>query len=350
MVLVKAVTQKIRSKAMSLAIAKAMPIAAAMCLAIFLPLQPLCATSAEDFSFELEPLFGVRFGTLGEYVYTKDTRGKDAKLSELDWDMKPLFYGGAGALFAYKALHIDTRVRFYFPARCGSMEDSDWMNVVIPGAVNNRTNYSESENTLDHGMLFNVTASWRINTPAQMLMLCPFASFEWETLDFSAKNGEGTYADANTLASNHGQPKDYKKGELMGIDYKRDTLLTWAGLEVLVRPVERLSVTFAASVSPFMYIESVDTHYAPVGRSTAYYKDKLSEWFTAYRFSTGAAFQFNSRTSMAMNAAYTFSRKLEGDTYSRTSGTSYKLDDTSTPRADLNHIDISAGIRYKFIP
>lgn len=224
------------------------------------------------------------------------------------------------------------------------------MNITIPNAVNNKTNYSESDNALNNGMQFNCTSSWCIKLTREVFFLYPFASFEWELLDFHAQNGSGVYADAATLASNGGKPKEYETGELCDIDYKRSTIFTWIGTELVICPTDRFAFAFAFAISPYTYIESLDIHDAPEGEDKRQYIDRTNGWFSAYRFSTGASFQVSERTSIVLDVKTTFTRQLKGDTYGKTGKGGFHKDTLSSARADINCVDISFGARYRFIP
>ena len=51
--------------------------------------------AAENFSFSLEPVIGIKNGYIYEYVFSNNSKtGKEYKLSQLDWNMKKTFFYG----------------------------------------------------------------------------------------------------------------------------------------------------------------------------------------------------------------------------------------------------------------
>ena len=53
---------------------------------------------AQNAGILVEPLFGCQYGTLYEYVFANyRTNKSNRKLSQLDWEMKPIFYAGGKA-------------------------------------------------------------------------------------------------------------------------------------------------------------------------------------------------------------------------------------------------------------
>jgi len=81
--------------------------------------------------------FGLFAGQAEEIVYAGSSKTSlpawddDDKLSQLLWDLKPLVYGGVGAVFAPRdpwtrsGFYLETGVSLGIPGRVGVMEDRD---------------------------------------------------------------------------------------------------------------------------------------------------------------------------------------------------------------------------------
>jgi hypothetical protein len=304
---------------------------------------------AGDWNLSAEPLFGVRYGTLGEYVYTPDTNGDYAKLSELDWDMKPLWYYGGKISFGWRGVSISGYAEGFIPAGAGSMYDSDWQNITINSDADTKTNYSISENTLISSYKLGADASYTFYLD-KYVSVQAIAAVDYMYTNMEARNGYGWYADKDTLDSSVGYSYDssnavyYPSGNLLGIDYTREDMLTWIGITSIITPVRQFTVTLSFFVSPYTYIQSTDHHYGK-----GYYIDIMSGFCTAYKFETSGAYNLTKNILLQLTVSWLFSGIIKGDDYFSTSqtGSWTKVSDIISG-ADLNCFETSLALRYSF--
>ena len=126
------------------------------------------AVSLKDFSLSIEPLFGIRYGELGEYYYENQTNYDTNKVSELEWEYKPVFYIGAQISGGWKGISASTYIKVGIPKKSGLMTDSDWLNnspfyVSAENAKktqNYKTNYTESDNYLKTNINWGIKAGY----------------------------------------------------------------------------------------------------------------------------------------------------------------------------------------------
>ena len=91
--------------------------AAAILLGMFFPGT---AGFAQNAGILVEPLFGCQYGTLYEYVFANYGTSKSyRKLSQLDWEMKPIFYAGGKADILYKLFDFSFYGGGFFSTKCG---------------------------------------------------------------------------------------------------------------------------------------------------------------------------------------------------------------------------------------
>jgi outer membrane protease len=141
--------------------------------------------------------FGFLYGQSEEQVY------KDAEtlLSQLLWDMKPLFYYGSvlelsplkpiqrGGAFA--ALSF----RFGFPGKTGVMEDRDWQ-----GAGDELTDFSAHDNYTRGAML--VDASIGVSMPiASLLVIKGYFAYSYMFFAWYGQDGYGDYSSGHQVFS-----------------------------------------------------------------------------------------------------------------------------------------------------
>ena len=129
----------------------------------------------ENYTLSAIPQFGIFYGQAEEIVYpppsTYPLKGNRDYLSQLLWEMKPVFYYGLDLDFSrvqpmdrigfYSVLSLKTAI----PGKSGNMEDRDWQS-----KVNNAlTNYSVHDNFTEE--IFWLDASLGLSLPIRHLFL-----------------------------------------------------------------------------------------------------------------------------------------------------------------------------------
>jgi len=159
---------------------------------IFCATQPIQAQ--ESYAVSFSPLFGMVHGHAEELVYPGENH-KAPLLSELLWDMKPVFYYG----FSLDLSQVDPRERWGFfadfslkhgiPGMSGSMEDRDWRSVVNA----NLTDYSKHDNHSREMFLLDVRGG--LSFPFRRLMLLKaYVNVSFMRFRFIGMDGYGIYA------------------------------------------------------------------------------------------------------------------------------------------------------------
>jgi outer membrane protease len=127
-----------------------------------------------ELRFNVTPKAGLIYGEATETIYARST-GRQ-KLSELVWEMRPLFYAGMEADFAMRkagwkaGLFARASFKAGIPAHSGSMRDSDWMTQqtvngrTVSTAVDYLNYYSVHNNRTRAAFLADAEAgvSWRV--------------------------------------------------------------------------------------------------------------------------------------------------------------------------------------------
>jgi outer membrane protease len=126
----------------------------------------------------------------GEEIVYRDT-GSEDKLSQLLWEMKPLFY--AGLDINYNWLKPENRwgifagalFKFGFPDETGVMEDRDWIALYYPGFL---THYSVHDNKTESAVLIdaNMGVSFRI---FNKFLLKTYVAYNFMHFSWTANGG-----------------------------------------------------------------------------------------------------------------------------------------------------------------
>jgi hypothetical protein len=302
---------------------------------------------AADWSFSAEPLFGVQYGTVNEYVYQKNSSGDYQKLSELNWEMKPVLYYGGKLTLEWKNLQLSGYGKGFIPMKCGNMYDSDWQNITINDDADTKTNYSISENTVTSSYKLGADVSYTFYLD-KYVSVQAIAAVDYMYTKMEARNGYGWYADKWSLGTSIGYSYDSNNaiyipsGKLLGIDYTREDMLTWIGITNIITPFRQLSTTLSFFVSPYAYIQSIDHHYGK-----GYYIDIMSGFCSSYKFETTGMYNFTKHFSLRLAVSWIFSGIISGVNYYSTSqsGPWAEVSDVRSG-ADFNYVEASLSMCY----
>ncbi|MEI6385255.1 MAG: omptin family outer membrane protease [Spirochaetota bacterium] len=144
--------------------------------------------------FEATSGLGLRYGGASAFVYD---RGR--KLSELDWDIKPLVSIDSSARLSIGHFVSDFAVSMGLPLSSGLITDSDWQNAPL-GDTTTKTNYSVSAAAIGH--YFDVGLLFGYDFPiGGKLSLAPEIGFRYCDIAWSAEGGWLQYADNGSNAS-----------------------------------------------------------------------------------------------------------------------------------------------------
>ena len=299
--------------------------AAAVLLGMFFPGT---AGFAQNAGILVEPLFGCQYGTLYEYVFANYGTNKSyRKLSQLDWEMKPIFYAGGKADILYKLFDFSFYGGGFFSTKCGETSDSDWLS---DSDKDMKTNYSISNNSLKRGGFCGT--SFSASFPVlSWLEVSPSVSVDYEYYYFSARDGYGYYGDSQHSKSNTDvswtdqNAKFYPTGTLAGIDYKRNQFFIWTGILSRFKPFNFLELSAGIYTSPFSIVDSVDHHFNLTnGKLTngTFYYDSMYGFFGGWKIDSSVSYLINRHLSVKAAASWTLLNCIKGCTYKNTSSES----------------------------
>ena len=314
---------------------------------------------ANDWRITITPCFGFYSGTIYEYLFGQSVAGTYEKVSELDWEIKPILYYGGKISVAWRGLALLGYGRGFIPMRCGAMYDSDWTNVREYGDTKTKTNYSINENSLKNAYAVGGAFSYTCRK-TDSFAINVFCGLDFNHIMLNAQNGYGWYADANTLGAHIGLPYTdekavvYNKGDLSPIDYMREEVITWLGSAMDMRFVKnRLSLSLAFAISPYLYFQSLDSHHKMRKAtkeiiSTTYYADVVHGFFAACKTEAIVSYDVTKNFLFSFNIRWTLSQILQGTTYWAVSESGPWRQSNDRSGAGFNYVDISLGGTYRF--
>ncbi len=326
-----------------------------------------------DFSFSVEPLFGLKNGIVDEYVFYKNSSYSDDKLSELNWDIKNEVYGGIKLNGSFKNIFLETSFTAAVPKSSGITKDSDWFNVDRANCEDYqyKTNYSETDNYIDYDIGAKVKAGYEfkvLQDKKVKLSLKPFAEFQYENFQFTTKDGTAWYGNYMTgyyAAWNDEENNNVFKFSSLAkyngksISYQRQNLIIWLGSDFKVELPKNFAVLAGFKISPYMYSESLDSHYLndTYGTRTTYYLDVTPGFFSIFDANLAVEYALTKKQSIILGAEGFYMKTVRGDDYSILSKTKPTIKNWKDVKrsalvdggAAQKYINITFAYKYKFL-
>lgn len=316
---------------------------------------------AHDFHLSIEPLLGIKYGQLNEYVFLENCFYNDNKLSELNWEIKPEYYVGMKIDGSWKFLFSEIGIKFGLPKKSGAIKDSDWKNIKAPKNDNYlyKTNYSEHDNYLKFDFSFNIKSGISLDTFENKFLIIktnPFLAFDYEEIRFEGRDGElwyGTNISTNTYYEwNNSQHQNYSKTSGKILSYERFYYIFWVGFDELFDLKNGLKTNIGVQFAPYILAESFDTHWKKNPMNTnpeVKYADRTPEYFSAVKCNFGVSYELNRKNSIGINANYFYTKILRGKSYEKKSTDKRYIEKSSIKGgASEKTFDISVSWKYNF--
>ncbi len=304
--------------------------------------------SAEGMHWNFMPYTKIRYGQQNEYVFCNSKLDKNHKLSELNWEQKPVFFWGIDGNVSWHGFSFGMNFQKSFSHESGIVKDSDWLNkdTFNKTYASYKTNYSENDCILDGAYVVETTISYDF-TPVEWLSIGPVSKLQYEYSFFKAKGGWYQYASENF------QPYEkYETGEKKSISsdsvaltLERSYYFLWTGLASSVNIGEKFSASAGFLLCPYALVDSIDSHVI----AKKYYLDHMEGKFMAYKVLLDMQYFLTRHQSVCFSFSYLDTDILTGNT--RTSGDSpdgsYGLA-LGKAGSSFNFVDFSLGYRICF--
>lgn len=269
------------------------------------------------YSLGISSLFGMVYGSAEEIVYpTGSTKGEF--LSQLLWDMKPLFY--CGALLDFSPIDPMEKWSFYsalsfkagIPAKTGKMEDRDWQSVENSAL----TNYSVHDN--ESREAFWLEGAFGVSFPIKSRFLFSLsANVSYMHFSFTGWGGSFQYA-AETSAGHFSPIGEAQKGSFSSgkvINYTQDWLIVAPGLSLNARFLSYFSAELFFQISPLIWCADLDQHLLTGDQFRDY-----TRWGLFLEPKGRLVFIPNQRLSLSLDLAYRYITGSRGEVYVQPSG------------------------------
>ena len=217
---------------------------------ILCSIQPVQAQESQAYAFSLSPQFGLVSGKAEEIVYPVNTRTR--MLSQLLWDMKPVFY--YGLLLDFSQINPRDKWGFFsnfslkqgIPRISGYMEDRDW----ISEGNRDLTHFSKHDNHTRELFLLDFSAGLSIPF-RRVLLLKTFINVSFMRFSFFGTDGYGNYI-----------LRDPPHVDFSGkvISYTQDWLIAAPGVSLGYFFFSNFSAELSFMASPLILCVDLDEH------------------------------------------------------------------------------------------
>jgi|GEM_PF-2880602 len=277
----------------------------------------------DGISLHLSQRAGILYGVMGEYVYSGGE-----KISELNWDMKPLYiFQFLGTLSIYEKYYFSLRYRYGIPWKSGSVTDTDW-DLPVPGSIT----FSKHEGVtlLYHEIegAFSATLLSR-----RSIIVRGGLSYLVMAMKVEARNGT-VYVDGSQTDALNGPVMRYFQGYQI-VPFRVD---------VFFRPLSALSAGFSFAYTPLLFCSATDMHFL---KDTQY--DDRIDWGHFIEVSLETAWHVTTRVDLFIGGQFRWVPPTMGDSRKITISTGFKYSWTnSTAGISLLQGSFSLGATLHF--
>jgi outer membrane protease len=273
------------------------------------------------YALSLHPCFGFIYGRAEEIVYPPSSEFKAELLSQLLWDMKPVFYYGLRTDFSQikttekHGLFSSLSLKFGIPALSGKIVDRDWLSI----ENTDLTNYSIHDNFTREMFLLDFSAGYAFPF-LRVMILKAYVNVSYMNFRFSGFDGHGIYARSkgkNTyypIGDNPDTETELFKGKKV-INYTQVWLSVAPGVSFGYYFFENFCAELSFRITPLILCSDLDEHLTTKTQFRDYMQGGLL-------IEPGATLSFacNDWIALSLEFSWKYINGTKGDTFMRPYG------------------------------
>jgi outer membrane protease len=297
--------------------------------------QEITETKNSFYALSLTPLFGIFYGQAEEIVYPTNTKGD--KLSQLLWDMKPLWYYGISLDFApvcrmeRRSFFLSFSLKTGIGGITGVMEDRDWMSK----ENDSLTHYSIHDNETREMFAMEMAAGLSFPLRPRFLIRS-FINLSYMRFSFSGWDGHGVYAKNVADGTFNLAEKETYRFNGKVINYTQEWIIFAPAFSFGLHFLEFFYADISFQISPFILCTDMDEHLTM--STMDQYKDFM-RWGLYLEPRGRFAFTANKWLSLSLEIAWKYIDGSRGEIYSKPYGSGYYEISANKAGAGLSLLD-----------
>lgn len=291
------------------------------------------------------PLFELKNGDFSETTCRTATK---TKYTEIFWKEELNCRVGAKIEAGWWFIGLETNALFGIPKSCGKMSENWWTAAFDP-------NFHLADFECDTKLIsdFEIDSRLKFDIPFfKVVRFRPYAGFSYNILNLKASDASGKSGRTSSKTSaDSDEALPYKVSDER-VDYKRETLDFYLGLQAGVVLFDRLTILGDFNASPVFYLNSIDHHNADITASPS-----VTESYTLNRFHTnfpkmsfGGCLEYRIWKELSAGASfyYTIIKSVTGEEYTSSSGSNYKDHNGFNAESSQSYWKASVYAKYRF--
>ena len=266
------------------------------------------------------PVFELKNGYFSETSYRTSS---DTKYTEILWNEEMNCRAGAKLEAGWWLIGLEADALVAIPKTCGKMSENWWTAAFDPNfhlADFECDTKTVSDFEIDSRLKFDISLF-------KYVRLRPYAGFSYSLLNMAASDASGKAGSSSTKTSVDSDGAQSYKVAGDRVDYKRETLDFYIGLQAGAVLFDRLTLLGDFNASPVFSINTVDHHYpdttATPSVSESYTLNRFHSNFAKMSFGGCLEYRIWQGLSAGTSFYYTMIKSLTGEEYTSTTGSNY---------------------------
>jgi outer membrane protease len=284
------------------------------------PAREAEANAARAYALSLHPCFGFIYGQAEEIVYPS-SEYKAELLSQLLWDMKPVFYYGLRTDFSRlnptekHGFFSNLSLKFGIPALSGKIVDRDWLSIENDAL----TNYSIHDNFTREMFLFDFSAGYAFPF-LRVMILKAYVNVSYMNIRFSGFDGHGIYARSKGNNTYHPIDDNPDPESFSGkmFNYAQKWMTVAPGVSFGYYFFENFFAELSFRITPLILCADLDEHLHPDNR--VQFRDYMRGGLLIEPGAT-LSFACNDWIALSLEFSWKYINGTKGDTFMRDYGT-----------------------------
>ena len=302
-------------------------------------------TTWRGFYISAAPLVELKNGNFNETTYRTES---DTKYTEILWNEELNLRAGASLQAGWWFVGLEADALVGIPKSSGTMSENWWTASFDP-------EFHLADFDCDTKILsdFEIDSRLKFDIPLfKYVRLRPYAGFSYSLLNMNASDAKGKAGLTSTKTSADGDDAHSYSVSGDRVDYKRETYDIYLGIQAGTVLFDRLTILGDFRATPFLYINTVDHHYADETATPSvtesYTLNRFHSTFPKMTFGGSLEYRIWKDFSLGGSFYYSLLKDLHGEEYTSATDSGYKSHTGYYCQTSQNYWKASLYAKYRF--